>query len=214
MYKMKKTRIKKKSKKEQRAKSKKFSLKEEYKSCFNYLSESKRFIQLTIVIFFIFALMGFFIPTPESIYNQIIEFIKEILKQTEGLSQIELIQFILFNNLQSTFLLMLCGIIFGIFPMIGIVVNGYILGFVSSVSVNSEGIFSLWKLLPHGIFEFPAIFISTGLGIKLGTTFWKKNSSEKLKEYLLNSLKVFLLIVLPLLIIAGIIEGSLMYLVG
>ena len=64
-----------------------------------------------------------------------------------------------------------------------------------------EGIFILWRLLPHGIFEIPAILISTSLGIRLGTDF--KNFKKNLK----SAIRVFLLIIVPLLVIAGIIEG-------
>jgi stage II sporulation protein M len=204
----------KKRNKVKRLKKKQFSLKEEYLSCFEYIKQSRKFIELAVIIFLIFGVIGFFIPVPKIIYDQIVNFIKELLKQTEGMSQLELIKFIISNNFQSTFLLILLGIAFGIFPIIGAAINGYVLGFVSMVSVNSAGIFSLWKLLPHGIFEFPAIFLSLGLGIRLGTIFWKKESLENLKEYLLNSIKIFLLIILPLLLIAGIIEGSLMYLIN
>ena len=53
-----------------------------------------------------------------------------------------------------------------------IVFNGYVLGFVAELAVKSPknplGILILWKLVPHGIFELPAILISIGLGIKLG----------------------------------------------
>ena len=93
-------------------------------------------------------------------------------------------------------------------------INGYVLGFVAYLVVNSDGILVLWRLFPHGIFELPAIFISLGLGLKVGTFIFQKKKFESLKKYSLNSLRVFLFIVLPLLIIASIIEGSLIYLSG
>ena len=96
--------------------------------------------------------------------------------------------------------------------MIIAIANGYILGFVSSMSVESAGVASLGKIIPHGIFELPAIFISLGLGLKFGTFAFQKNKAKSFKNYLINSLRVFLLIVIPLLIIAGIIEGTLIFL--
>lgn len=106
------------------------------------------------------------------------------------------------------------GGLFGVLPVLFSLYNGYILGFVGKLSVSAEGASSLLWLLPHGIFELPAVFISLGLGLKLGTFIFHKNKAEIFKEYIIKSLKVFILIVIPLLIIAGIIEGSLIFLAG
>jgi len=117
--------------------------------------------------------------------------------------------FIILNNAKSSFLGVFFGFIYGLFPLIITLVNGYILGVVSQMSVGQGGFVVLWQLLPHGIFELPAIFISLGLGLKFGTFIFQKDKSKSFKNYLINSLKVFFLIVLPLLIVAGIIEGIL-----
>ncbi len=194
-------------------KKKSFNLLEEYKESWRYVKESRIFIYSIIGIFLLFVLIGFFIPAPEIIYNKIMDFIRELLKQTEGMNQIELIKFIILNNLRSTLLGILLGVLFGIFPLISAIANGYMLGFVSLISVNSGGILTLWRILPHGIFELPAVFISLGLGLKFGTFLFQKNKLESFKFYLINSLKVFLLIIIPLLIIAGIIEATLMALI-
>lgn len=187
-----------------------FNLKKEYKKGFEYLKESRKFIYIIIGIFFLFVLLAYFIPTPKFLSDEIIKFLKEILSQTNGMSQFELIKFIIFNNVQSSFFGMLFGVLLGIFPILTAIVNGYLLGFVSLMSVNNGGILTLWRIFPHGIFELPAVFISLGLGLKLGLFIFKKNKKESFKNDLINSLRIFLLIVLPLLIIAGIIEGTLM----
>lgn len=195
-------------------KNKKFNLKKEYGKSWNFVKESRNFIYSVISVFFIFSLIGFFIPAPAMISGQILKFIEELLLKTQNMGNFELIKFIFFNNIQSSFFGMIFGAFLGIFPFMAIVANGYVLGFVASLAVNSEGVFVLWRLFPHGIFELPAIFISLGLGLKIGTFIFKKKKFESLKEYSLNSLRVFLFIVLPLLIIAAIIEGSLIYFVG
>ena len=130
------------------------------------------------------------------------------------MSQGELINFILLNNLQSSFFGMIFGVLLGILPVIVIIANGYLLGFVASISIEAEGVLILWRLLPHGVFELPAVFISLGLGLKLGTFIFQKEKIQSLKKYFWNSLRIFLFIVLPLLIIAAIIEGSLMFMSG
>ncbi len=193
---------------------KNFNLKEEYKKSWSYIKESKKFIFIVLGIFLLFVLIGFFIPAPEFLYNKIMDFIEDLLKQTQGMSQLELIKFITLNNIESTFKGIFFGILLGIPPVISAIANGYLLGFVSLMSVNQDGFLILWRILPHGIFELPAVFISLGLGLKLGTFIFQKNKIGSFKNYLINSLKVFLLIIIPLLIIAGIIEGTLMAYAG
>lgn len=193
-------------------KTKKFNLIHEYKECLRYLQESKKFVYTIIGIFLLFLLIGFFIPAPEYIYNQIIKFIQEILAQTEGMTQFEMITFIISNNLRSTFFGIIFGFILGVFPLVSALANGYLLGFVSAATVNSGGFLTLGKLFLYGIFELPAVFISLGLGLKLGTFIFQKKKLAFFRNNLINSLKVFLLIVIPLLLIAGIIEGTLIVL--
>ena len=175
----------------------------------NYIKESRNFIYSIILIFFAFFLIGFFLPVPAEIAQQILKFIEELLKQTENMNQLEITRFIFFNNLQSSFTGMIFGIFLGIFPMVVAMLNGYILGFVALLSVSNEGIFVLWRLVPHGVFELPAVFISLGLGLKFGTFIFQKNKSESFRNYFWNSIKTFVFIVLPLLVIAAIIEGAL-----
>ncbi|MFA5071843.1 MAG: stage II sporulation protein M [Candidatus Pacearchaeota archaeon] len=197
-------------------KKKKFSLINEYKNSWKYIVKSKKFIFFIIGLFFVFALIGFLF------YNQldtlssnllgvrltqiISDFTKRILEQTKGMSQLDLTLFIFSNNIQSSFLGVLFGFVYGIFPLISGIMNGYVLGWALA---NYGGISSIWKILPHGIFELPAIFISLGLGLKFGTFMFQKNKAKSFKNYLINSLRVFLLVIIPLLILAGIIEGSL-----
>ena len=186
-------------------------IKENYLLSVNFINESKIFIYLITGIFFLFTMIGFFVPTSEVISDQILKFIEELLKKTQDLSQFELIKFIFFNNIQSSFFGMLFGVLLGIFPIIFAITNGYVLGFVASASVNAKGIFVLWYLFPHGIFELPAIFISLGLGLKIMTFVFEKNKFKTLKIYIKNSLRAFLFIVIPLLVIAAVIEGSLIF---
>jgi len=190
-----------------------FNLLEEYKQSWRYIKESKKFIYIAIGIFFFFVLFAYFIPAPQFLYDKIIVFIKELMNQTKGMSQLDLIKFIISNNIQSTFTVIASGIILGIFSVVSVIANGYLLGFVALLSVKTGGFLTLWKIFPHGIFEMPAVFISFGLGIKMGMFIFQKKKLKSFIDYSINSLKVFLLIIIPLLIIAGIIEGTLMILI-
>ncbi len=195
-------------------KEKPFSLKKQYRKSWDYIKESKNFIYIIVGFFLIFALIGFFVPAPEALSEQIMKLIQQLLEQTKGMSNGELIKFIFFNNLKSSFFGFLFGLVLGIFPVIGAITNGYLLGFVATMATQTESIWVLARILPHGIFELPAVFISFGLGLRFGMFIFKKNKIKTLKETFWNSLRVFLLVVLPLLIIAAIIEATLISISG
>lgn len=190
-------------------KIKKRSLKEEYKEIFSFIQESKNYIYSVIGILFFFALFSFFTEFPEDVKQQIFNLLKEIIEKFEGKNVYETIFFIFANNTWVSLMALVFGIFFGIFPILAMVSNGIILGFVAKQAILTEGIFVLLRLLPHGIFELPAIFISAGLGVKWGFEVFKK---DKFRENLKKSFKTFFLLVVPLLIVAAIIEGVLIFL--
>ncbi len=197
--------------KEKNKKKFQFCIKENYRKCGNYISESRNYILIILGFFILFVLIGAFIPAPELIEQKILEFIENLLNKTEGMSHLELINFIFLNNIQSSFFGMISGIFFGFFSAMICALNGYILGFVAIKSAQVEGIFVLWRLFPHGIFELPALFLSLGLGLKLGTFLFQKNKIISFRNYLRESLRVFLFVIIPLLIIAALIEGSFIF---
>lgn len=180
-----------------------------FKEAVNFLKSAKWYVVAIFGIFCLSFLIGFAFPV--FFRQEIITFIREISMQFEGLGVGETIGKIFLNNLRASFLSTLFGIALGIFPVMSAVFNGYVVGFVSHEAVYSEGIFVLWRLLPHGIFEIPAVIISMALGLKLGLGFFRK---EKFADNFCGAMKVFLFIVLPLLILAAVIEGFLIVFVS
>src|SRR3972149_7634610 len=165
-----------------------------YSLCWKFIKESRKFIYTITAIFIGFALIGFFVPVPDYISQGIIKILEELVKKTEGMSQFELIKFIFFNNIQSSFLGMVLGIFLGVFPLIFSAFNGYILGFVALMAANAGGGRVLWNILPHGIFELPAIFISLGLGLKMGMLIFQHNTLKKFKYYIYELARVFVFV--------------------
>jgi len=179
-----------------------------YTKSWKYIKESRKFIWIITIIFFFSAIVGFLIQPP-SVVQVILDKVQEILTKTEGMSSFDLIFYIFFNNLRVGFMGIIYGFALGIFPVLSIFVNGYVVGYISSSAIESSGISSLLNLLPHGIFELPAIFISLGMGLKFGTFLFQKEKMKSFNEFFINSLRVFVFVILPLLIIAAIIEGVL-----
>ncbi|MBI2629699.1 stage II sporulation protein M [Candidatus Pacearchaeota archaeon] len=182
-----------------------------YMQCWNYLKESKFYIYIIISLFALSILIGFIFPV--FFIEAIKSLLKELAEKTQDMNFMQMFIFIFKNNLTTAFSGMIIGLFLGIFPVIITIINGYVLGFVSSKTADSIGAKFIFALLPHGIFEIPALIISLSLGLRLGMFIFAKEKSKSLKYNLENSLRVFILIILPLLFIAGIIETLLIFLI-
>jgi len=193
-------------KKRKKTKATELSVKAQFKEAVDYIRESKNFIYSSVALFILFAIIGFFIADRLTFLD---ELLKDLILRTEGLSTVEMIFFILQNNMQSALFSLIVGIGLGIFPLGSIIMNGTILGYVLEKTSVIAGFGSWWRLLPHGIFELPAIFISFGLGIRFGFSLFTNNPGKELKERFYKSMNAYLMVILPLLIIAAIIEGFL-----
>ncbi len=185
------------------------SIKEIYKECFDFIRESKNQIYFAIGVFIFFILIGYFIPLPEELELQLIKRIREIVIAFEGLTLWQTIWMIFSNNLLVCFISIILGIFLGVFPFLILMSNGYLIGYVAQKAVFQEGILILWKLIPHGIFEIPAILLSVGLGFKMGSSLFRKND---FRQNFKNAMMVFLFVIVGLLIIAALIEGMLIFL--
>jgi stage II sporulation protein M len=186
------------------------NIKKRFIRALEYTAESRNYIYLIIILFFISGLFGYLNASNLGMLDEII---KELLESTKNLSGIGLVGFIFKNNLLSALYGLIFGVILGIFPIFNALINGLVIGYVIQKAIVAAGFLQTIKLLPHGIFELPAIFISLGLGLRLGMFVFSKNKKKELKRSFLEGLNAFFLIVLPLLLVAAIIEGTLIALI-
>jgi len=191
---------------------KRFALTEQYSRCWKFFNESRWHIVFTLGIFALTFLVGFTYPYFFRI--EILGFIEKLMLMFEGKSMMEMIGLIFFNNLRASFFAMILGIGIGIFPMLTLIVNGYLLGFVSREAASIGGISVLWQLAPHGIFELPAVIFSIAIGLKIGGDMFYGKIGGKLKHNFEEGFRFFFFVILPLLVIAAIIEGVLIGLAG
>lgn len=171
-----------------------------FHSSVKYFKELKVYLIIVVILFFLSAFIGYndligkFSPElSNDIGTEVMKQINEIIQQTEGMNAIELIGFIMTNNIKTSFFGAVFGIFFGILPVFILLFNGYILGFVAENVVNNPinglGILVLWKLFPHGIFEIPAVLISIALGIKMGLfPFYLKDKKRGFFALVLSSI--------------------------
>lgn len=140
-------------------------LKAQYHEARAFLRTCTPYIYFSLALFILSAVFGFVFQAQLTFIDDIL---RDLILRTDNLSSLELVFFILQNNLQSSFVSLLLGFFLGFFPIMSTVSNGVILGYVLERSYQLVGLLSWWRLLPHGIFELPAIFISFGVGLKLG----------------------------------------------
>ena len=114
------------------------------------------------------------------------------------------------NNLRAMVLSTLYGFIpFLYLPALSMGVNAILLGMVAS-SVNGQWLLLAAGILPHGIFELPALCLSLAAGLCLCQNInrdSRKNEKGIMKPLLLNILRVTGLVVIPLLVVAAIMES-------
>jgi stage II sporulation protein M len=171
------------------------------------IKRNKIIIFISIFIYLVFALIGYFSPNYYLDLQQ--QTIDGIMSQLEGKGAFFIIGFIISNNIRSAMFGILFGFFLGIYPAFALVANGYLLGAVSSRSDANSFYGIITKIAPHGIFELPAFIIAQSIGISIGFRLLKNRSFNALREDYKNALIVFVCIILPLLIVAGIIEGIL-----
>ena len=191
------------------------------KESWNYIKLNRSYIYFVIALFVISIFLALLFPIPASLEEQLKELIKQLIERTAGLNSFQLITYIFFNNLWVSALGIFLGIIFCVAPVIIAVSNGYVMGFVIKLMMEGlglqDGIISLWRLFPHGIFELPAVIMSLAIGIKLGVSAissLNQNSFRILLEELKSAVKILIFVIMPLLLIAALIEGLLIGLLG
>jgi stage II sporulation protein M len=138
------------------------------------------------------------------------ELLQQFAKMFLGLTKLRLAAAIFLNNSLKTLLVILLGPLLGLAPVVFLIVNGAILGAVLPVVVESKGLWhSIMTIVPHGIFELPAIFLGTSIGLRLGLHPFRRlagKADTTLLSELAHGLRLFFSIILPLLLLAAAIE--------
>jgi stage II sporulation protein M len=102
-----------------------------------------------------------------------------------------------------------------LFPVFILFLNGFVLGafLLLYLTYYSERVFEfLAALFPHGVFEIPGIILAGSIGLKIAEL-GKLETVQELKNRMNNVVKGTFsryLVVVALLVIGGIMEGSMM----
>jgi len=185
--------------------------------------DNKRFFWAAGLLLLGGAVIGFVqADLVESLAKQMMGQIKEIVQRIKhnGGGVVSTFWAIFSNNVMSSLMMMALGLFFAFFPIIGLLSNGVLLGFIlakiSAAGINPLLVFAV-GILPHGMFELPAVVFAAGVGIRLGLLSFRSvgvllrvNQLEQVKSEWHSLLKQFpaaVLSVIALLFIAALVES-------
>lgn len=171
------------------------------------LREARNFIYFAVSLFCIGIVIGFVYS--ESFRPLLHAFERYLEYRFAGRGTLLTIVLIFLQNFTAAVISLLLGILFGIVPFCSAILNGIIIGALSAALADANQLNRLWGLIPHGIFELPAIFMAWGLGLWLGAWLFRRDKSETLANRINRAVITFLCYGFPLLIIAAVIEGLL-----
>lgn len=120
---------------------------------------------------------------------------------------------LLYNNVRAAIFTIAYGFIPMLYlPALSLGINSSLLGFFAAFYLSNDQsmLFFFAAIIPHGIFEIPALVLAIALGLylcRMITDYTRHNTKGMVMSAVKNILRVFLLRVLPLLIIASIVES-------
>ena len=167
-----------------------------------------------LILSSIFA-VSFIVGTlaPDSVRNDVTKAFQLIAESYRGIAGGTLFFFILFNNVMASILILVSGVLFGLVPILAIGSNGFILGMFYRHTAEGTGYSKAGLMvLPHGIFEIPALLIAASYGLWLGVMVIRRVQGKEgfpLRYHIGYASRQYLAVVFPLLIVAAAIETAL-----
>ena len=171
----------------------------------------KPYILILSLIFVAAFLAG--ILAPSSTRQQMTEAFQVVVDNYRGLTGGKLFFTILLHNVVATIFLLISGVIVGIIPTFAIGTNGFVLGVVYRQTAEAMGYSkAALKVLPHGVFELPALLIAASYGLWLGVMAIRRmrvKESTLLRFHIEHAFRRYFTVVCPLLVVAAGIETTL-----
>ena len=121
--------------------------------------------------------------------------------------------FVLANNLIATSLTLLLGVAFGILPVVAVGFNGFLVGALCREGARVVGyVQTALNVLPHGVFEIPALLLAASYGLWIGMAALQRARGRRdpdIRGQMKQALRRYAAIIIPLLVIAAVIETAL-----
>ncbi|MED4993399.1 stage II sporulation protein M [Bacillus safensis] len=117
------------------------------------------------------------------------------------------------HNFAANLFLIFSMFTFGILTSILLLLNGFLVGLSSLQSINDHGnnlLYILTALIPHGIFEIPAMILSGSLGFKLlDFVYLKIRGIYSPKKHFFSDILFFTMMICLLTLLAALTEALL-----
>jgi len=171
----------------------------------------RRYVGWLVAFFVLTAVLGWL--APERAMAPVIDRLRPLMLALRSLPTWQLFLVILANNAIKTFFAMMGGVLLGILPTVAIASNGFLLGALCHrASHLMRPLQLVGALVPHGMFELPAVFIAAGYGLWIGAGVLERMGGQEgvdIAGRVRHAVRRYLQIVLPLLIVAAAIESTL-----
>ncbi|PKL60634.1 MAG: stage II sporulation protein M [Methanomicrobiales archaeon HGW-Methanomicrobiales-4] len=130
-----------------------------------------RYFGISVLIFIIGSAGGYFTSLADPAFGQsLVTLFQDMITNEIMSNEPPLLAIQLFlNNLEACVLLFIGGATFGIITLFVLSFNGIIIGgILEVVGAKTGGLVMIAAIVPHGIFELPAVLVSASLGLMLG----------------------------------------------
>ena len=191
-------------------------LKKQHRALWQFYRETfGEALLMTAAAFLIICLLGFGVSLfNRSIPELVLNYFTQMVQDGNIITDDGIIHFgaLLINNLRAAAISVLYGFIpFIYLTALAVGMNALIIGVLAAYYVNSGASLLIFfaGILPHGIFELPALLIAFALGLLLcrrTTQYVRKNTKGMMKPLLCNIARSFAMHVLPLLVMAAVAE--------
>lgn len=114
------------------------------------------------------------------------------------------------NNIQVGILAFTLGITLGVGTVYVLVTNGFMLGTLAALSINSGSGYIFWALIvPHGVPELFCIFVCGGAGLLIARSMLFPGLLSRRESFVKGGKKALFLLLgtIPLFVLAGLTEG-------
>ncbi|MED3643641.1 stage II sporulation protein M [Caldifermentibacillus hisashii] len=194
-------------------------MKKVYLEQWNLFKQSywKLFVGLLILFILSSVAVYFFMLKNEALVTTLMKQVSKMFEEKDLIdpdtSAIELAFGLFKNNTMACLLLFVSGFLPIFLPAIGIIVmNSAIMGIMFAyMTLTGQAILPMLfaGIIPHGIFEIPAIILAGTLAFYLSIGIFRKINDARFsfKSCATNSIKTFVFVCVPLLVIAAIVEA-------
>jgi stage II sporulation protein M len=136
--------------------------------------------------------------------------LEQLANLLASLSPLSVLGIIFLKNVSALLISFVFSPLLCLVPVMALLVNGWLLGFISAAVVEEQSLgFLLGGLLPHGIFELPAFIMGEAAALSFGTAVILGVFSRERRERVLPNLRQnlrYFVIALVLLLPAAVIE--------